>query len=171
MVSASHADVASAHATQSLIVSKTLVAHLRVMVRLVHLDWVDLHEVSSIDHVHRDHGGATSGGSATSSALRHVAIRLAVAAHVGHVWSTLLVVEIEQLDGVNRHRMTFLVEKVADSWLIIIRHHVVHARLALATGLLRRHGHVNVGRLVHGELVLLLLQLLELLVVRALQIL
>lgn len=135
MVSASHADVASAHAAQSLVVSEALVCHLRVMIRLVHLDRVDLHKVPSVDHVHRNHGGAASCRRATTSALRHVSIGFPIAAHVGHVRCALLLlmVEVEQLDRVDRHRVTFLIEQIADCRLIAVRHHVVHARLALAT--------------------------------------
>ena len=100
-MSASHADVASTHATQSLVVSEALVCHLRVMIRLVHLDRIDLHKVPSVDHVHRDHGGAASGRRAATSALRHIAVRLAIAAHVSHVWCALLMVEVEQLNRVD----------------------------------------------------------------------
>jgi len=80
-------------------------------------------------------------------------------------------VEVEQLYGVDRHRMTFLIEEVSDCRLITVGHHVVHASLALATRLLRCHRHIYICWLVHGELILLLLQLLELFMVRALQVL
>ena len=166
MMSSSHAHIASAHAAQSLVRSKALISHVRVVIRLIHLDWVDLNEVSSVNHVHSNHGGSTSSGRCTATgALRHITVRFTVAAHVSHVGSALLMVEVEKLNWIDRHRMTFLVEQVSDGRLIAVRHHVIHAGLALATRLLRRHGHIDVCRLVHSELILLLLQLLELFVV------
>ena len=69
MVSSSHADITCAHTAQSLVVTESLVCHLRVMIRLIHLDGIDLHEVTSVDHIHRNHGRATSCRRTATSAL------------------------------------------------------------------------------------------------------
>lgn len=133
MVGRCHAHIACAHSTESLVVAKTLISHLRMMIGLVHLDRINLNKVSSVNHVHSDHGGSTSGRSTATIILRHITIRVSISSHVGHIRGALLMVEVEQLNGIYRHRMSLLIEQVADGRLIIICHHVIHACLALAT--------------------------------------